>query len=137
MFSNKVGCQLSITGIRKEEGGVRATTYKNCFTPSITSSKHYDEYRPLFWITDKDKEEYEQYCDIIHSDCYTRYGLKRTGCVGCPYNSNFEEELNVVRTYEPKFSKAVENIFGDAYEYTRKYKKYKILNSKKGNNVQN
>lgn len=60
----------------------------------------------------------------MHSKCYTEYGLKRTGCVGCPYGRDFENELEVVQKYEPKLYKAVCNIFKDSYEYTRKYKAF-------------
>lgn len=56
--------------------------------------------------------------------CYTEYGLTRTGCAGCPFGRDFEQELSVIEQYEPKLFKAVNNIFGDSYEYTRKYKAF-------------
>ena len=95
--------------------------YKNCFTENEGEC---DDYRPLFWYMNEDKEDYENYYGVTHSDCYTKYGLKRTGCAGCPFNRNFEEELDIIKTYEPKLFKAVNNIFGDSYEYTRKYKEF-------------
>ena len=113
-------CDLEITGIRKSEGGIRDVMYKNCFD----ENGDYDRYRPLFWYTNKDKEEYENHYNIIHSKCYTSYGLKRTGCCCCPFGKNFEQELDIVEKYEPKLLKAVNNIFGDSYEYTRKYKDF-------------
>ena len=36
------------------------------------------------------KEDFENYYNVTHSKCYTEYGLKRTGCVGCPYGKDFE-----------------------------------------------
>lgn len=114
-------CDLSIVGVRKAEGGLRATTYKSCFDTNIDS---FDNYRPLFWYKNNDREEYEQKCGIIHSKCYTEYGLKRTGCAGCPFGRDFEQELKVIEKYEPKLYKAVNNIFGDSYEYTRQYKRF-------------
>ena len=113
-------CDLEITGIRRSEGGIRDVMYKNCFD----ETGDYDRYRPLFWYTNKDKEDYEKHYGIIHSKCYTEYGLKRTGCCCCPFGKDFEQELEVVEKYEPKLLKAVNNIFGDSYEYTRKYKEY-------------
>lgn len=113
---------LNIYGVRKAEGGARATAYKNCFSESYDGC---DEYRPLFWYTNTDKEEYEKYYDIVHSKCYTEYGLKRTGCAGCPFGKDFEFELEVIRQYEPKLYVAVNNIFGKSYEYTRKYREFK------------
>lgn len=53
-----------------------------------------------------------------------RIRLKRTGCAGYTYGKTFEEELEVMRIYEPKLCLAANNIFGEAYEYTRRYKEY-------------
>ena len=110
-----------MVGVRKAEGGARATAYKSCFDQNIDG---HDNYRPLFWYKDEDKEAYEKARNITHSKCYTEYGLKRTGCAGCPYGKDFENELEVIEKYEPKLFKAVNKIFGDSYEYTRKYKKF-------------
>lgn len=124
---------LNIVGLRKAEGGARASAYKSCFDESGST---YDNYRPLFWYKDSDKKDYEKNYDIIHSKCYTEYGLKRTGCAGCPFGRDFEEELNVIEKYEPKLFKAVNNIFGDSYEYTRKYREFcKKKNKKSENNT--
>ena len=108
-------------GVRQSEGGARTTIYKNCFTPG----DNHDNYRPLFWYTDQDKKVYEDCFDVTHSKCYTEYGLIRTGCAGCPFGSRFEEELKIIEKYEPKLFKAVNNIFGKSYEYTRKYREFK------------
>ena len=115
------GYDLEITGVRKSEGGIRSTSYKNCFDNNDGS---YDRYRPLFFYKDSDKEVYEKHYKIIHSKCYTDYGLKRTGCVGCPYGKKIENELQAIEKHEPKLFIAVNNIFGESYEYTRKYKEF-------------
>ena len=115
------GYDLDIIGVRKAEGGNRATAYKSCFDEK---AEGYDNYRPLFWYTNSDKEEYENYYEIVHSKCYTKYGLLRTGCCGCPFGRDFEFELQVIEKYEPKLFKAVNNIFGQSYEYTRAYRSF-------------
>lgn len=121
---------LAIVGVRKAEGGARSTAYKNCFDEKENGC---DNYRPLFWYFDNDKVDYEKQYDVTHSECYTKYGLKRTGCAGCPYGKDFEFELNVINKYEPKLYKAVNNIFGNSYEYTRKYKEFcKRMDNKYG-----
>ena len=112
---------LDIIGVRKAEGGNRATAYKSCFD---NNGNGYDNYRPLFWYTNNDKENYERYYRIVHSKCYTEYGLLRTGCAGCPFGRDFEFELEIIQKYEPKLYKAVNNIFGDSYAYTRKYREF-------------
>lgn len=63
--------------------------------------------------------------NIVHSDCYTKYGLKRTGCCGCPYGKNFEKELKIIQQYEPNLYSAVNKIFGQSYEYTRNFLEYR------------
>lgn len=126
------GYELDIIGVRKAEGGNRATAYKNCFDENGDGC---DNYRPLFWYTNSDKEEYERHYGIEHSRCYEEYGLKRTGCAGCPFSGDIEFNLEVIQKYEPKLYKAVNNIFGDSYEYTKKYKKFcKLMDEKKKNN---
>jgi 3'-phosphoadenosine 5'-phosphosulfate sulfotransferase (PAPS reductase)/FAD synthetase len=116
-----MNCDLHIMGVRKAEGGVRSTAYKSCFSESDDGCDHY---RPLFWYKNSDKDCYDAAYAIEHSRCYTEYGLERTGCAGCPFGRNFEYELEIIEKYEPKLYKAVNNIFGNSYEYTRKYKQF-------------
>lgn len=126
------GYDLNIAGIRKAEGGARSSAYKSCFDEN---GDNYDNYRPLFWYKNSDKDDYDRTCGIIHSKCYTEYGLKRTGCAGCPFGRDFEFELEVIQKYEPKLFVAVNNIFGDSYAYTRKYREFcKMKNEEKKNN---
>ncbi len=113
---------LNVVGVRKSEGGVRATRYKNCFDKKDNT---YDQYRPLFFFTDTDKQEYKECFGVKHSDCYEVWGMKRTGCVGCPFGRKLNEELEIVQTYEPKLYKAVCNIFKDTYEYTEQYYEFR------------
>lgn len=112
---------LNIVGIRKAEGGARQAVYKNCFDDNDTQC---DIYRPIFWYKNEDKKQYENAYYIQNSICYSEYELKRTGCAGCPYGNDFEFELGVIQRYEPKLYKAVNNIFEDSYEYTRKYREF-------------
>lgn len=114
---------LNILGVRKAEFGVRTIAYKNCFD----ESDEYDNFRPIFWYKDSDKEDYKKAYGIVYSDCYSIYGLERTGCCGCPYGRDFENELNVINEFEPKLYKAVNNIFKDSYEYTRGYKEFRKM----------
>lgn len=126
---------LNIFGIRKAEGGARAQAHKSCFD---RKDNECDDYKPLFWYTDKDKSEYEAHFNVTHSECYSEYGLKRTGCAGCPYGRDFENELKIIDKYEAHLYAAVNNIFKDSYEYTRKYKEFcKEKKNKESNTQQN
>lgn len=52
--------------------------------------------------------------------------MKRGGCACCPFGRDFEQELEAAKKYEPKLYKAANLIFGDSYDYTRKYKDFCI-----------
>ncbi len=121
-YPKKAKAELTLVGIRKAEGGARSTAYKSCFSESV---KYGDRHFPLFWFTSEDKQEYDRFYGITHSAAYTVYGCKRTGCAACPFGSRFEQELEMLRTYEPNLYVAALNIFGDSIEYTRAYRKYK------------
>lgn len=107
------GIDLSVTGERRAEGGSRATSHKTCFEPS--TSHGYDKYMPLFFWDDDTKSWYKDHEGITYSDCYEVWGMKRTGCVGCPFNSKIGRELDVIKKYEPKMYKACINVFGESY----------------------
>lgn len=122
-IAKQIGADMQVVGVRRAEGGIRATKYTSCFTGA--SAGHTAQFRPIFYWSDADKAEYEDFCGVVHSDCYTVYGMKRTGCAGCPFNSRWEEELEIVKRHEPKLYQAANAIFGESYEYTRKYRKFK------------
>ncbi len=117
----EINPDLEIVGIRKYEGGARGAI-SSCF--SSNADHEYDTYRPVFWYKQEDKTAYEQNFNICHSRCYTDYGLKRTGCVGCPFGRDFEKELEACDRFEPALAKACRNIFRDSYEYMRQYKEF-------------
>lgn len=115
---------MDIMGVRKVEGGVRAGAYSSCFMSS-SSSRSYDLFMPVWWLNNADKVEYEKHYNIKHSNCYTVYGMKRTGCAGCPFNKNIFDDLHIIQQYEPKLFHACMNIFGPSYAYKRAYDEFK------------
>ena len=118
--------EMVITGERRDEGGMRSVPRKDntalCFAE--TSSGQY-RLRPLYYVSDKDKEWYKNYYGIRYSDAYEVYGLTRTGCRGCPISYKAVDDLELIRPYEPNVVKAAWNIFGKSYEYRKKYNEYK------------
>lgn len=122
-FGRDQEADLVCTGLRKSEGGNRAISFTSCF--SVTDGDKANTFRPIFWLTDKDKADYENFYGVEHSDCYIVWGMKRTGCPGCPYGKEFEQELELMQKYEPKFYRAVLKIFGASYEYTRGYLRFR------------
>lgn len=121
---------LQCVGIRKAEGGTRSQAYKSCITRAFSGGA--DMFRPMFWLTSQDKQDYKEHYGVVNSDCYEVWGMDRTGCCGCPFGKNFEQELELMRQHEPKMYKAVNNIFGASYEYTRKYLKFRQEMKEKG-----
>ena len=50
--------------------------------------------------------------------------MKRTGCVGCPFNPRVNDELKIIEQNEPNLYKAAMSLFGKSYEYTAKYQAF-------------
>lgn len=113
---------LRMLGLRKTEGGIRQLI-GNCISHS---EKYGTSYRPIYWFNEKDKAYYVNAYGIVHSDCYTRYGMRRTGCVGCPYNMNVFAELKIIERFEPNLLKAAMSVFKMSYEYTRLFREYQM-----------
>lgn len=119
----EIGATLVCMGMRKAEGGVRSVVLDSCF--SEATNKRVARFYPIFWFSDEDKQEYKEYFGIAYSDCYEKWGFKRTGCACCPFASNFEEELAIVKVEEPKLYAAANKIFGESYEYSRRFREFK------------
>lgn len=119
---------MVITGERRDEGGMRSVPRKDCTAMCFTETaeKKY-RFRPLYYVSDRDKEWYKEYYGIRYSDAYEIYGLTRTGCCGCPISYKATEDLEKIRPYEPNVVKAAWNIFGKSYVYRQKYNEYKAM----------
>lgn len=129
LYMKEYPTDLMIMGVRRAEGGERATVYKECI---YYNKQHKVNYLlPILFFSDLDRKEYEDEFNIIHSECYTKYGLKRTGCAGCPYSKEYNFEVDVIHNYEPRLYNAVNNMWGEVYDYTNKYHEFqRIMNLK-------
>lgn len=110
---------LEIIGVRRAEGGIRAAT-GTCFS----THDGMDTYRPLYWLSQGDKDTYSELFDIRHSDCYEVWGFKRTGCVGCPFGRDAIKELDIATAFEPALCQVARKLFRESYEYTAAYREY-------------
>lgn len=128
---------MVITGERRDEGGMRSVPRKDntsmCFTESADGKYRL---RPLFYVSDADKQWYKDYYGIHYSDAYEVYGLTRTGCCGCSISAKAVEDLEKIRPFEPNLVKAAWNVFGDSYRYRQKYNEYKVLKRRKEDEYQ-
>lgn len=118
--------EMVITGERRDEGGMRSVPRKDntalCFTETASGQFRL---RPLYYVSDKDKEWYKERYGIRYSDAYEVYGLTRTGCCGCPISYKAVDDLEKIGKYEPNVVKAAWNIFGKSYTYRMQYNDYK------------
>lgn len=120
--------EMIITGERRDEGGMRSVprgdSSSMCFTET---AKGTFRLRPLFYVSNADKQWYKNYYGLKYSDAYEVYGLKRTGCCGCAISARAAADLELIRPYEPNVVKAAWAIFGDSYRYRAKYNEYKAM----------
>jgi 3'-phosphoadenosine 5'-phosphosulfate sulfotransferase (PAPS reductase)/FAD synthetase len=121
-YSKEHDIDLVITGIRRAEGGRRATKITNCYLPEKYSP--YAMYFPLFWWSNEDKSRFIKENNIKLSDCYEVYGMSRTGCIGCPFGRKLDEELDILEKYEPKLHKIATTIFAKTYDATKEYRTF-------------
>ena len=121
-FQKQNKCDLYVTGERKSEGGARAGRHSSCFE----KSHKLDHYMPLWFWDDPTKAYYKQHEGIKNSDCYEVWGLRRTGCVGCPFGQSIFEELAIMKFYEPQCYKLCMNVFGESYRLRKKYDAFRL-----------
>lgn len=124
-YIREVKATINMVGIRKAEGGVRATAYNSCFSEA-NGRGDIAQFRPLFFMTNRDKVIYCERRDVVHSDLYTKHGFPRTGCACCPFGSRFERELEVAERLDPGLAVAARKIFGAAYDYTRALRQFRV-----------
>lgn len=119
---------MVITGERRGEGGMRSVPRKDntsmCFSESADGKYRL---RPLYYVTDADKQWYKEYYGIRYSDAYEVYGLTRTGCCGCAISARAVEDLEKIKPFEPNLVKAAWNVFGASYRYRQQYNEYKKM----------
>lgn len=133
-------------GIRTDEGGARSlAAEKRVLNGGLLCTATKGKYivkMPIIDWTDDDIDEFIKAYNIPLSKAYTEYGMTRTGCIGCPFSKNLEDDLVVLYKNEPNKYKAAifwledvyiaQNVkipFDKEYEKKRKEKKngYKMV----------
>lgn len=122
--SNK---NITITGMRANEGGQRAK-----LTGCIVTDKEKNliKFHPLVPISEEFEEWFiNKYNIQLCKLYYAPYNFKRTGCRGCPYSLELQEQLDVMEKYLPNEKKACELIWKPIYEEYRRIN-YRLKSSK-------
>ncbi len=108
---------ITITGMRREEGGQRTTlgcilTDKNGkvvkFHPLAVVSDEWED-----WLIEKEKIEL---CPLYRHP----YNFKRTGCAGCPFNLHLQEQLETMSMFLPAERRRCEIIWKKVYDEYRR-----------------
>ena len=109
---------IAITGMRGEEGGQRANI-KGCI---ITDGKgNVKKFHPLL-VVDNSFEEWFikenkiRLCKLY----YEPFNFKRTGCKGCPFALDLQEQLKLMAELLPQEKKQCEFIWKPVYQEYRR-----------------
>ena len=108
---------ITLTGMRKAEGGQRASI--GCIVTD--KDNKLVKFHPLLVVDDEleqelIKRENIELCRLY----YPPFNFKRTGCKGCPFNLDLQEQLNKMGILLPSEKKQCELIWKPIYQEYRK-----------------
>ena len=111
---NKRG--IAIIGIMMDEGGRR--TKATCLK---FSGKKLKKFQPLVPVTKGWEDWFINAYKVEISDIYKEpYCLSRTGCKGCPFALNLQDELDTLEKFFPEERKQCEIIWKPVYDEYRR-----------------
>ena len=117
-YSKESGRTIRITGIRRAEKGRRNRAQCTVFQSSTGKLKAFN---PLNICPDEWMDWYVERMGLRLCDLYyPPFNFKRTGCMGCPFALNLQEELNVLEREAPRTYLACENIWKPVYDEYRR-----------------
>lgn len=110
--------KIAITGMRAEEGGNRRRL--GCIITD-SKTKQIKKFHPLIKVNDEWEEwfierEKISLCELY----YPPFNFKRTGCKGCPYSLDLQEQLEIMELYLPNERKQCEFIWQPVYDEYRR-----------------
>lgn len=107
---------ISILGLMRAEGGRRMKTQCLAFKGGKLHS-----FQPLAVINEEWEKWYIEEHDIDICKLYREpYNFKRTGCKGCPFALNLQNELDTLNKYFPAERKQCEIIWKPVYDEYRR-----------------
>lgn len=114
-WAKENGKKWVITGLMRAEKGRRSRTKcigffkgRHTFNPLAIVSKEWED-----WFIEK-------YGIKLSALYYEPFNFERSGCRGCPFNPNLQEDLNVLGMYSKGERKACEIIFKPVYDEYRR-----------------
>ena len=107
---------IAITGMRAEEGGNRARL--GC---TIFKGDKLNHFHPLIVVSEEWENEFIEKNNIeLCRLYYPPFNFKRTGCKGCPYSLDLQEQLDIMDTYLPNEKKQCEILWKPVYDEYRR-----------------
>ena len=117
-YQKESGKTIVLTGMRKSEGGQRKS-----LTGCIITDKegHLKKFHPLL-VVDDDFENWflERERITLCELYYPPFNFKRTGCKGCPFSLDLQEQLTLMELYLPAERKQCEIIWKPIYDEYRR-----------------
>ena len=109
---------IAMTGMRKQEGGLRRNI-KGCIITDKDGSVK--KFHPLL-VVDNDFEDWfiNKFQIKLCRLYYTPFNFERTGCKGCPFARNLQEVLSAMATYLPNEREQCEIIWKPVYDEYRR-----------------
>ena len=111
--SNKT---ITITGMRAEEGGMRGQNGCTIFDGGKLKKLH-----PLMVVDEQFEEDFIKHNNIKLCELYyPPYNFKRTGCKGCPFALDLQQQLDLMQMYLPNEYKQCNIIWKSVYDEYRR-----------------
>ena len=118
-YQKEKGFKGYIQGIRTGEGGVREMSANkrvhNGGKICTATKGDYIVKMPIIDWSNDDVDQFIEKYNVPLSKAYTEYGLKRTGCMGCPFAVSIASNLEVLYKHEPNRYKASMHWLKDVY----------------------
>lgn len=126
-YQKKAKKQITITGMQRAEGGQRV--HLNCI---VTSRGKTIKFHPLAKVSAEWEDWFIQKHNIRLCELYyPPFNFKRTGCKGCPFALELQEQLELMEKYMPAERKQCEFIWKPVYDEYRRIG-YRLTNYEQG-----
>lgn len=115
-FAKENKKHILMTGMLAEEGGQRANI--NCI---VTKKDKLVKFHPLLFCSTEWEDWFiKKYNIKLCKLYYPPFNFKRTGCKGCPYALDLQEELDIMGKYLPEEKRQCEKIWKPVYDEYRR-----------------
>lgn len=118
VWEKQNGKTVAILGVRMDEGGQRANHHE-CIV--MDSKGGLNKFKPLNPVSDEWEDWYIKSRNINLCELYkSPFNFKRTGCKGCPFSLDLEEQLFKMKILLPEEEKQCEIIWKPIYDEYRR-----------------